>query len=160
MSKKKPTADEMLIRMAGLCAASEQCSADVRCKIYRQGFSAEEAERMIRYLQQNSYLDEARYARAYAVDKVRFSGWGRLKIRLGLKGKGLGDSTVAQALMNIPDEDYGVALQKVLVSKARNLDLSDVRDRQKLYRQMSSRGFESQLIVRAMREYIRRGEKE
>lgn len=160
MSKRKPTADEMLVRMAGLCAASEQCSADIRGKILKQGFTVEESERMIRYLQQNGYLDDSRYARAYAVDKVRFSGWGRLKVRIGLKGKGLDDSIVSQALDYIPALDYMEVLMKTLVSKARRLDLSDVIDRQKLYRQMASRGFESQLIVKAMREFIRRGEVE
>lgn len=154
MAKRKPTPDGMLLRMAGLCAGAEQCTADIRGKILRQGFSAEEAEHMITYLTQNRYIDDARYARAYAADKVRFSGWGRMKVRLGLRAKGMEDSVIAPALESIPDADYEEALRKVMAAKARGLDLGEVKDRQKLYRHMASRGFESQLIITEMRRYI------
>ena len=154
--KKKLTGEGMLLRMAGLCAGAEQCSADIRAKILRQGFSAEEAEKMVAYLRQNKYLDDARYARAYATDKVRFSGWGRMKVRMGLRGKGLPDSDISQALDYIKEDDYLEALDKVMSVKARSLDLKDVKDRQRLYRHMASRGFESQLIIKAIREMMKK----
>lgn len=152
--KRKPTFDEMLVRMAGLCAGAEQCAADIRGKILRQGFSPEDADRMIAYLQRNKYIDHSRYARAYAVDKVRFSGWGRMKVRLGLRAKGMEDSVIAQALDCIPDADYEDSLRKAMEAKARSLDLNEVKDRRKLYRHLASRGFESQLIISAMRRHM------
>ncbi len=158
--KRRPTSEEMLLRMAGLCASAEQCAADIRGKIIKQGFSTEEAERMIEYLQRNKYLDDSRYARAYAVDKVRFSGWGRMKVRMGLRAKGMGDTVIAQALDYIPESDYKMALEKVMGAKARSLDLKDVKDRQKLYRHMASRGFESQLIIACMRQLVAKTKEE
>lgn len=152
--KRKPTADEMLVRMAGLCASAEQCASDIRSKILKQGFSADEAEKMIAYLKKNKYLDDSRYARAFAVDKVRFSGWGRMKVRMGLRAKGFDDAVISQALEYIPEADYMDALQKVMTAKARSLDLKDVKDRQKLYRHVASRGFESQLIILSMRQMM------
>ncbi|MDE6291099.1 MAG: RecX family transcriptional regulator [Muribaculaceae bacterium] len=156
--KRQPTAEEMLVRMAGLCAGAEQCAADIRAKILKQGFTPEEAAAMISYLQRNKYLDDSRYARAYAADKVRFSGWGRMKVRMGLRAKGMGDSIIAQALEYIPEADYKEALGKVMAAKAKSLDLTDVKERQKLYRHMAGRGFESQFIISAMRAMIRKGE--
>ncbi len=153
--KRKPTADEMLLRMAGLCAGAEQCSADIKSKILKHGFTLEEARKMIAYLQENKYIDDARYSRAYAVDKVRFSGWGRMKIRMGLRAKGMSDTITSQALDYISDKDYTEALQKVLIAKLKNLDLKEVKDRQKLYRHLASRGFESQLVISAMRDYMK-----
>lgn len=152
--KRAPTAEEMLVKMAGLCAGAEQCSSDIRNKILKKGFSAEQAAQMVAYLQQNKYLDDARFSRAFAVDKVRFSGWGRMKIRMGLRAKGMPDSIITQALEYIPEKDYGDALEKALLSKSRSLDLEDVNDRRKLYRHLASRGFESQLIVTALRKYL------
>lgn len=149
--KRRPTAEEMLVRMAGLCAGAEQCSADIRAKILKQGFSADEAEKMLTYLCANKYIDDARYARAYAVDKVRFSAWGRMKVRMGLRAKGMSDAIISQALGYIPEKEYAETLDKVLHAKARSLDLTDVKDLQKLYRHLASRGFESQLIILAMR---------
>lgn len=156
MAKRKPTADEMLLRMAGLCAGAEQCTADIRNKILKQGFSSEEAEYMVRYLQENKYIDDSRYARAYAVDKVRFSGWGRMKVRMGLRAKGMGDSVISQALEYISQSDYDDALNRVMKAKAKGLDLKDVKDRQKLYSHLVSRGFESNLIIDAMRQLMKR----
>lgn len=156
MAKRKPAADEMLVRMAGLCAGAEQCTSDIRNKILKQGFSSEEAEYMVRYLQENKYIDDSRYARAYAVDKVRFSGWGRMKVRMGLRAKGMGDAVISQALEYISQSDYDDALNRVMKAKAKGLDLKDVKDRQKLYRHLVSRGFESNLIIDAMRQLMKR----
>lgn len=152
--KRKPTSEEMLVRMAGLCAGAEQCAADIRGKILKQGFSSDEADRMLEYLQANKYIDDARYSRAYAVDKVRFSGWGRMKVRMGLRAKGMNDSIISQALEYIPEKEYSEALEKILLSKSRSLDITDVKDRQKLYRHLASRGFESSLIISAMRSLM------
>lgn len=160
MKRRKPTAEEMLVKMAGLCAGAEQCSADIRSKILKAGFALEEAETMLGYLQKNRYIDDSRYARAYAADKVRFSGWGRMKVRMGLRAKGISDSIVSQALENINGSDYAEALQKALVSKARSLDLADVKDRQKLYRHLASRGFESDVIIAAIRRFINKSKEE
>lgn len=152
--KKKPTKDEMLVRMAGLCAGAEQCTADIRAKILKSGFSADDASQMIEYLQTNKYLDDSRYARAYASDKVRFSGWGRMKVRMGLRAKGMSDSIIAQALENVSEADYKDSLLRALAAKARSLNLSDVKDRQKLYRHLASRGFESSLIIAAIKSAL------
>lgn len=146
----------MLVKLAGLCANAEQCAADIRQKILKQGFSIEEAEKMISYLRVNRYIDDARYARAYAVDKVRFSGWGNMKVKIGLRAKGMSDDIISQALDYIPEKEYENALVKVLSAKARSLDLKDLKDRQKLYRHLASRGFESPLIISAIRNHIKR----
>lgn len=153
--KRRPTADEMLVRMAGLCAGAEQCASDIRAKILKQGFSSDEADEMLGYLQANKYIDDARYSRAYAVDKVRFSGWGRMKVRMGLTAKGMDESIISRALEYIPEKEYLDALEKALLSKSRSLDIDDVKDRQRLYRHLASRGFESGLIISAMRSMIK-----
>lgn len=148
----------MLVRMAGLCAGAEQCAADIRVKILKQGFSINDSDKMIAYLQANKYIDDSRYARAYAVDKVRFSGWGRMKVRMGLRAKGMTDSIISQALDYIPEKDYAETLEKVMLAKSRSLDLHEVKGRQKLYRHLASRGFESHLIIPAIRSLLKKTE--
>lgn len=152
--KRQPTADEMLLRMAGLCASSEHCPADIRDKILKQGFPSDIADKIIDYLIRNKYIDESRYARAFASDKVRFSGWGRVKVKMHLKSKRLPDSSINEGLKGVGEDDYIESLRKVLSAKARTLDLSEVKDRQKLYRHLASRGFESNIIISEMRKYL------
>lgn len=153
--KKETSYNKVLLRLAGLCAGSEQCSGDIRQKAIRSGLSSEDAERVVEYLVGNKYVDDSRFARAFASDKVRFSGWGRMKVRMGLRAKDISDRNIAMALESIDSQDYSEALAKALHAKARALDLSDVKGRQSLYRHLASRGFESQLIVAAIREYMK-----
>lgn len=155
MAKNKElNAEEMLVRMAGLCAGAEQCEADIRQKILKKGFSTAQAEAMLEYLRSNGYIDNARYAKAFASDKVRFSGWGRLKIRMALKVKGMDDRTISTALEYVSADDYSAALAKALAAKAGSFDLGEVKDRQKLYRHLASRGFEPSVIIPAIRRYM------
>lgn len=144
----------MLVRMAGLCAGAEQCSSDIREKILKKGFSKDAADRMLGYLIDNKYINDERYAKAYASDKVRFSGWGRIKVRMYLKAKHIPDSAISRGLGYIKGEEYEESLMRVLAAKARSLDLSEVNGRQKLYRHLASRGFESSLIIPSIRKYI------
>ncbi len=153
--RRQPSRDEMLLRMAGLCAASEQCVSGIKAKVLKAGLTPEDADAITLYLVENKYIDDLRFARAFAADKVRFSGWGRMKIRMALRLKGISDGYVADAMSYIKESDYSEALSKAISAKARQLDLSDVADRQRLYRHLASRGFESQVIVAAIREYMR-----
>lgn len=154
--KRQPTADEMLLRMAGLCAASEQCVSDIRAKVLKKGFSPEVADRIIDYLVSNRYIDEVRYAKAFTADKVRFSCWGRIKIRMHLRAKHVDDSSISEGLLYIDEKQYAESLGRVLEAKARTLDMSEIADRRKLYRHLASRGYESSLIVQAIRNYLKK----
>lgn len=153
--KRQITLEGMLARMAGLCAGSEQCSADIREKVLKKGFSSDVADKIIAYLVKNKYIDDSRFAKALASDKVRFSGWGKIKIRLYLRGKQISEGDINLALDYIDDEDYSVALSKALAAKARSLNLSDAADRMKLYRHLVSRGFESSLIINQIKKYMK-----
>lgn len=153
--KRQPTPQEMLVRMAGLCAGAEQCSADIRGKVLKKGFSEDTADKIVAYLVKNRYIDDARYARAFAADKVKFAGWGRIKVRMHLKARRLPDSLIEEALEYVDEEEYMQSLRKSLAAKARALDLSEVEGRRRLYRHLASRGFESSAIVAEIRKYIR-----
>lgn len=155
---KKPISPEnALIRMADLCARSEQCEADIRQKLYRLGLPSSDADNVMRRLIEERFIDNARFAHAFARDKCRFSGWGRAKIRMALAAKRIPSRDIAEALAEIPEEDYLDALHRTASAKARNLKLTgpDSReDRIRLYRHILSRGFESDLASRAVREAI------
>lgn len=143
----------MLLRMASLCAASEQSSGDIRGKVLKAGLSGEDADAILEYLTANKYVDDSRFARAFAADKVRFAGWGRTKIRMHLRAKGIREVITEEAIAAVSDEDYLPALRKALAAKARTADPFDVKGRASLYRHLASRGFEPSLIVSEIKAY-------
>lgn len=151
--KKAPGSEAVRLRLADLCSRSEQCESDLRRKALNAGLSASEAEEIVDFLRREKFVDDARFARAYAVDKVRFSSWGKNKIRVGLMAKRIDSPLIESALADIPASDYIDALKRAGNAKARALDMSLREDRARFYRHMLSRGFESPLVVR-MLDYI------
>ena len=150
-----PSREKLLLQMSGLCAKCEQCEHDLREKMRRKGATSADIDQVIDYLYDHNFLDEERYARAYARDKLRFNGWGRLKIRMMLASKRLSREAIAVAMEATDIPEYSEVLEQMVRGKARALDLSDAADRQKLLRSIYSRGFEPQLIIKAM-EALRR----
>lgn len=134
--------------MAGLCSRSEQCTSDIRLKLRKAGLSASKTDEIINFLTENKFLSDKRYARAYASYKVRFSAWGRLKIRAYLAQKRISSDFISEAIDAIDENDYAEALDRAARAKASTLDLENPAERQKFYRHLISRGFESPLISR------------
>lgn len=148
--KKTPDPDALLKRMAGLCAKSEQCTFDISSKLYKAGLPKEKREEIIEYLIANRYLDDSRFARSFASYKVRFSAWGKRKIRMALAAKRIPSQLISEALDNIDDTDYFNAISRVAQAKKKDLDLSDRREVAKFYRQLLARGFEPDMISRVL----------
>ena len=92
---KTLTPPEALHRAAALCSSSEHCIADIREKLSRWGIGEPDARTIVERLVQERFIDEERYAIAFAKDKFRFSGWGRIKIRYALQQKRIGNSDVS-----------------------------------------------------------------
>ena len=149
--RRKVTAEGMKLRMADLCMRSEQCESDIRGKLIRSGLSSSSVEEIVAYLKKEMFIDEKRFARAFARDKVKFSGWGRMKIRLYLIGKRITSEVIADALEGIDMKEYEESLKKLAVSKSKDLNLRRREDNAKLYRRLVSRGFESGEVVRIIR---------
>lgn len=155
MKKKPADPDALLKRMAGLCAKSEQCSFDIDAKLYRAGLPKDKRVEIIDWLTANRYLDDARFARAFADDKVRFSGWGKRKIRMALAAKRIPSPLIASALDSVDDEDYAEALGRVLAAARRDVSVTvgetpTYEQKAKIYRKLLARGFESELIGRLL----------
>lgn len=159
MKSKKPiSAEAARIRMADLCARSEQCEYDIRQKLFKTGLPASAREEIVDYLSANRFIDNYRFARSFARDKCRFSGWGKYKIRTALAAKRLTSDEISEGMAAIEDPDYMDALRRTALAKARSLELfgEDAREnRMKLYRHILSRGFEPSLASAVVKTIIK-----
>ena len=151
MIRKKPiTKEAALLKMADLCARGEHCAFEIREKLRKMQLAASDANEIVEYLEENRYIDDSRFARAFARDKVKFSGWGKNKIRMALAMKRIPSAEISSALEEIDPEEYIAVAVNAAKAKARNLDLSDYNDKGKLYRHLASRGFEGSVISKAI----------
>ena len=148
------TYEQALLRLTSLCGTSEHCQSDVREKLYKWGLSREESDKIIDYLLDEKYIDECRYAKAYANDKLRFSHWGKAKIRSMLYLQRIPEACINEALGNIDEAEYERVLESVLESKKRTLPECDsYASRVKIIRFALQRGFEMCEITKFIDEY-------
>ena len=119
--KKPITSDNAYMRLAALCARCEQAEGDLRKRLHDWGLSDTSSAAVIQRLKQERYLDNERFARAYCRDKLRFNGWGRIKISFMLRGKGIEQEYIDAALSEIDDDQYAAILDDALAAKARTL---------------------------------------
>jgi len=140
-------------KAALLCSKSEKCTSEIQDKLKLWGLSAEESESVIKKLITEKYIDDERFARAYAKDKFRFNRWGKQKIEYMLRTKHINQETVKLALEEITDEGYSDELLKLIADKEKSIKAKDQYDkRNKLMRFAMGRGFESGKIYAALME--------
>lgn len=161
LKRKAPlTFENALSRAADLCARCEQCSPDILKKLDSWGINASDSAKIIRRLEELKFLDNLRFAKAYAHDKLHFSGWGRRKIRQGLWAKRLPTDIIDHAFDDIEEEDdeYRAIALRVMKAKIRQLKEWPLSRESKLkvVKFAMTRGFEYPLIVDIFRTEIAR----
>jgi len=134
---------EALVSAAGYCSLAEHCLSEVVEKLKKFELSSEEEAKLIRLLQDEGYLNESRYVKAFVKDKFRFSKWGRIKIRYALRQKGISATLAEEGLSDIQEEDYQEMLSDLLRQKKRSVKANSPYElRGKLIRFAAGRGFE------------------
>ncbi len=114
-----------------------------------------EQQQIITWLEKEGYLDEVRYSRAYVNDKIKFNNWGRMKIRLYLKQKGLTRLAIDEGLSVLEEAQYTKILKDLLRRKDKHLKYVDNRDRRaKLYRFALGKGFEVSLVNQCLNDLL------
>ena len=139
-----------LSRLQKLCSKAEYCRADIYRKALKDLEGDEEAAaKVVEALQADKYIDDARYAAAYAREKATLQGWGPVKIRFQLRAKGVSDADIRAALEEVEPEKADAKLQKLLQVKAKTLE-GDPQFRLKLIKFGLSRGYEYDAVEKAL----------
>lgn len=128
-------------RLRGLCSRREYSSSDIMKKAMNAlDGDAAESEKIVSMLIEEGYVDDRRYASAFARDKSSIAGWGSVKIRYMLSSKGISKDVIGEALQEIDDAKAVARLDKIIANKAGSLK-DDPRKRLKLLRFALGRGY-------------------
>lgn len=128
-------------RMRALCSRREYCRKDVLKKVMTAlDGDAAKAEEVVGKLVEERYVDDRRYAAAFARDKASIAGWGAAKIRYMLAAKGVDREIIASALEEVDVSRADARLEKLMENKARSLK-DDPQRRIKLIRFGVGRGY-------------------
>lgn len=128
-------------RMMALCSRREYCRKDILKKVMTAlDGDAAKAEEVVGKLVEERYVDDRRYATAFARDKASIAGWGAAKIRYMLAAKGVDREIIASALEEVDVSRADARLEKLMENKARSLK-DDPQRRIKLLRFGVGRGY-------------------
>ncbi len=143
-----PTVKEALEKGASFCAYRERCQEEVRTKLYELKYDQDTVEEVISLLIREGFIDEVRYAKAYAGGKFRNNKWGRKKIVQNLKRNKITDYCIRKGLEEISEKDYLLLMERLLEKKGRSIkDKNQFVRKKKLITYMLGKGFEYELIT-------------
>jgi regulatory protein len=136
------------VKAESYCAYQERSQFEIRNKLYEWGLHQKDVEEIISELIELNFLNEERFALAYSLGKFKIKGWGKNKIRQGLKLKRIPDKLIIKSLKEINENDYLLMLTKILKKKLNTISEKDpFKIRYLLSRFATSKGYESDLIA-------------
>ncbi len=148
MQQQKLTPEQALQKIKHYCAYQERSHAEVKEKLYGFGLYKKDVEPIIGTLIEENYLNEERFALAFAGGHFRTKQWGRVKIKYQLKQKQISEYCIKKALKTIDEDDYRKTLEKLFADKLKTLksEKNIFIKKRKLQDYLLQKGFETELV--------------
>lgn len=138
-------------KIQAYCAYQDRCHQEVSMKLKSWGLIPDAVDLLTEELMQLNFLSEERYARSFARGKFRIKKWGKIKIKVALRQKGIFQKCIDFAMEEIDDESYLKTLGSLLKNKNQLLqEKNSFKRKIKLTRYLLSRGYEHHLITEAL----------
>ena len=148
--------DVILNKLRHYCAYQERCHEEVRTKLLSLKVYGDGLEEIINQLISEDFLNEERFAKAYAGGKFRMKKWGRSKIIQGLKARKISDYCIKQGMTEIPEEDYQKTLQSLVKSAIKKYHSGHIFEtKSKSANYLIGRGYESELVWDAVQRNLK-----
>ncbi|MFZ9980729.1 MAG: regulatory protein RecX [Cyclobacteriaceae bacterium] len=145
--KKRLTPAEARTRIQRYCAYQERSHRQVRSRLFDYGLHSDDVESAISELITEGYLNEERFAKAFAGGKFRMKKWGKNKIEHQLKSQGLNKRCIATGLKEIDQEEYTKSMTVLLKKKLSAIkEANPLIKKHKAGRFMIGKGYEPELV--------------
>jgi regulatory protein len=150
--KKRFSPTEALAKIQRYCAYQERSHKEVKTKLYDYGLYSSQVDEIVSQLITDGFLNEERFAKAYAGGKFRMKKWGKLKIKNELEFLGLTKNCIQRGLKEIELTDYSKTLKALIKKKsAESKEENLFKKRDKVARFVIGKGYEPEMVW----EYIR-----
>ena len=152
------TTEHALRIVTGLCSKKEYCTADILSKLRKWEIAEEDIRKMMAFLYQYKFVDDARFARIYVEDKFRFNHWGMQKIVMMLRRKGIASEVIEEALEAADIRNYREECEALLAQKMKTLKEQDpYKLKAKLFRFGAGRGFDFDTLHSCLQNLLPEG---
>jgi regulatory protein len=152
------TVRQAFVKMASFCAYQERCHQEVKEKLQTFSLTPDEQDEVVSLLIEENFLNEQRFAIAFAGGKFRVKDWGKIKIKHELQLRKVSPACIQKALQAIETVDYEAKLADLITEKIAQLNLRpnkiSPKDKQKIYQYLLTKGYESDLISKIWQHHI------
>ncbi len=154
-NQKAYSVQEATKKLEGYCAYQERCHKEVVNKLREIRMIPEAIDKIVVHLVENDYLNEERFAKSFARGKFTIKKWGRKRITLELKQRGISRFNIKTAIQEINQTAYletfdALADKRLAQITEKNL----LKRRKKLADYLLYRGWESDLVYRKIKELV------
>ena len=112
------TVEQAYVKIRHYCGFQERTHQEVKMKLRGYGIAWSEIDILASKLIEEGFLNEERFAAAFAGGKFRIKKWGRKKIELELKKKQVSDSNIKKALREeISQDEYEKTILYIIEKK-------------------------------------------
>ncbi|HUR65888.1 MAG TPA: regulatory protein RecX [Chitinophagaceae bacterium] len=151
MYKRSLTKEQALQKLKHFCAYQERCHSEVSEKLYALGVWKKDHDGILSTLIEENYLNEERFAIAFAGGKWRIKQWGRVKIKYELKQRQVSEYCIKKAMKQIDEDAYLKVLDKLAKEKYNSLKSDQYLIRKKkTMNYLMNKGYEPGMINRIM----------
>lgn len=147
MENKRLTPQQALQKIRHYCAYQERSHKEVRNRLFEMGLYSNQVEEILSQLIADGFLNEQRFASAFAGGKFRMKKWGRIKIRRELEMHGLTDKCIQIGLNEIHASNYLSTLESILEKKWATVDEPLlIKKKDKVAKFAIAKGYEPDLV--------------
>ncbi|HVM87400.1 MAG TPA: regulatory protein RecX [Puia sp.] len=146
--QKKLSKEQALQKAKHFCAYQERNHMEVKQKLYSFGLWKKDVEEIVSTLIEENYLNEERYAIAFAGGKFRMKQWGKTKIKYELNKKKISPYCMKKAMKGINEEEYQQTFLKLAGKKWGSLktEKNVFVKKRKTQDYLLQKGFEQELV--------------
>lgn len=134
-------------KMEYFCSYQERCHSEVNSKLYTFKLLEIERNEVIVHLIENDFLNETRFACAFARGKQRIKLWGRIRIVTELKFRGISAFNIKTALKEFTEAQYQEAFHNLADRNWDSIRETNLNKKRKKFCDfMLRKGYESNLV--------------
>jgi regulatory protein len=154
VQKKFLTKEQALQKLRQYCTYQERSHYEVQQKLWDLGIRRADHDEIISKLIEEDYVNEERFAKAFAGGKFRMKDWGRKKIYHALKEKRVSEYSIKKAMKEIDDEEYKKVLHELAEKKHASLKGEQYLVRKKKTMDyLLQKGYEADLVMKVVNEF-------
>ena len=148
-----PDLQRWITEMERFCAYQERSPNEIHLKLSRKGLLEGQIEAVVEHLTSHNFLNEQRFVEAYVQGKFKIKGWGKQKIKAGLKTHRIPEHLIQVGLSQLETNEQNKRLVDWFEKKKQALrnEPEGPKKTAKIVRFLLSKGYEMSAILELVR---------